>query len=104
MNRGAQVYAVHGELRDSRCHTACEAGHGEEEVRAVQIEGVGDGVQAEGLSHSTRLQLLVQILLNEPQVLSFCKNNFTLMKARLHTFRQILELRGVQLYPIFNRT
>lgn len=39
-------------------------------TRTVQIEGVGDGVQAEGLSYSTRLQLLVQILLNEPQVLS----------------------------------
>lgn len=32
VNRGAQVYAVHGELRDSRGHTAREASHGEEEV------------------------------------------------------------------------
>lgn len=70
MNRGAQVYTVHGELRDSRGHTACEASHGEEEISAVQIEGVGDRVQAGGFSHSTSLQLLVQILLNEPQVFS----------------------------------
>lgn len=32
VNRGAQVYTIHGELRDSRGHTACEASHGEEEV------------------------------------------------------------------------
>lgn len=46
-------------------------GSGPTPTSAVQVDkGIGKGVWAEGLGYSPCLQLLVQVLLNQPQVFS----------------------------------